>query len=63
MSVAPCFDLHGPDSLCTEGCPFHASVIDELASIETPNMAWLRRAGREARRLNDESRDDPVDAR
>lgn len=26
LRTPPCFDLHGPNSLCTEGCPFHADA-------------------------------------
>ena len=36
-------------------------AIAELAERETPNQAWLRRAGPIARRLNLESKFDPSD--
>lgn len=35
--------------------PLH-SALNDLASYETENMAWLRKAGPIARRLNEESR-------
>jgi hypothetical protein len=33
-------------------------LIDDLLSIETPAMAWLRENGPIARRLNEEARND-----
>jgi hypothetical protein len=35
--------------------PSIATVTDQLASMESPNMAWLRRVGPIARRLNEEA--------
>lgn len=43
VGEAPCCRLHGPDSFCTEGCPFHGWETDRIpALLEQSRLADQR---------------------